>query len=327
MRGWLGGLAMLMAVLPARAEVATVRIAHQPGFGHLQLLIMAADRLVEREAEAAGLGGLTVEWPRFPSQAAMHEALDAGALDLASGDLAELIRRWADTRGAVVGLAATSALPLVLTTNRADLRSLDDFTPRDRIALPAQGRSLEAVLLGIALERRAGPLAINRLTPLQVALPRPDAMAALTAGTAGITADFTAPPFLYQELAQPTIHRVFGSLEILPPRTTTAVVSGSARFFADNPRVTAAVLAALETATRTIREEPGRTARLYLAAEQPDWSPLQAELTLRNPGHLFTTTPGNVMAVVEGMARLGLKPAPKAWHELFAPALRARDGS
>ena len=87
------------------------------------------------------------------------------------------------------------------------------------------------------------------------------------------------------------------------------------------------MLAALDTATRIIREAPRSAARLYLAIEQPDWSALQAEVTLRNPGHLFTTTPGNVMAVVETMAQLGLKPAPKAWHELFTPALRAREGS
>jgi NitT/TauT family transport system substrate-binding protein len=256
----------------------------------------------------------------------MHEALDAGALDLASGDLAELIQRWSDTRGALVGLAVTSALPLVLTTNRADLRSLDDFTARDRIALPAPGTSLEAVLLAVAFERRAG-----RLAARQVALPRPDAMVALLAGSAtttgGITADFAAPPFLYQELARPGIHRVYGSLEILPPRTTTGVVWGRARFFADNPRVTAAVLAALDAATRIIRDAPRSAARLYLAVEQPNWSAMQAEITLRNPSHLFTTTPGNVMAVVEAMAKLGLKPAPKAWHELFTPALRAREGS
>jgi NitT/TauT family transport system substrate-binding protein len=329
MRGWVGGLAMLVAAtaLPARAEVQTLRIAHQPGMGHLQLRIMEADRLIEQEAQAAGLGALTVAWQRFPSQAAMHEALDAGALDLASGDIAELIQRWSDTKGAVIGLAATSALPLVLATNRAELRSLDDFTPRDRIALPAPGRSLGAVLLGIALERRAGPPAVRRLAALQVALPGPEAMAALIAGSGGITADFAAPPFLYQELARPKIHRVFGSLEIVPPRTTTGVVWGRARFFADNPRLTDVILTALETATQIIHEAPRRAAALYLAVEQPGWSAMQAEVTLRNPSHLFTTTPGNVMAVVEPMAKLGLKPAPKAWHELFTTALRARAGS
>jgi NitT/TauT family transport system substrate-binding protein len=328
MRGWIGGIAMLAAVvLPARAEVATLRIAHQPGMGHLQLDSMEADRLIEREAKAGGVGPLSIEWQRYPNQAAMRAAFEAGALDVASGDLAELIRRWSETKGAVVGLAATSALPLVLTTNRADLYSLDDVTPRDRIALADPGRSLAAVLLAIALERRAGPRAANRLTRREVALPGPDAMAALTAGTDGITADFAAPPFFYQELALPQIHRVFGSREILPPRTTTGVVWGNARFFADNPGVTAAVLAALETATEIIRGAPRRAAAIYLGAEQPFWSRTEAEITLRNPDHLFTTAPGNVMAVVDGMAKLGLKPVPKSWPELFAPAVRARVGS
>jgi NitT/TauT family transport system substrate-binding protein len=183
------------------------------------------------------------------------------------------------------------------------------------------------VLLWTALERRAGLQAAARVGRREVALPGPEAMAALLAGTDGITADFAATPFLYQELASPKIHRVFSLLDVLPVRTTTGVVWGSARFFADNPQLTEAILAAFEDASRIIRDEPRRAAEIYLAAEQPGWSRMEAEVTLRNPSNLFTMTPLNVMRVVEPMAKLGLKPVPKAWQELFVAAVQAREGS
>ena len=78
----------------ARAEPSEIRIAQQYGVNYLPLLVMKKNRLVEKQAQAAGLGSVTVTWTQFGSGAAMNDALIAGSLDFASGGVGPLIKIW-----------------------------------------------------------------------------------------------------------------------------------------------------------------------------------------------------------------------------------------
>src|SRR5207253_5071496 len=53
--------------------------------------------------------------------------------------------------------------------------------------------------------------ALDRFT---VSMAHPDAMAALLSGRSEVNSHFTLPPFTYQELADPRVHRVLSSYEI-----------------------------------------------------------------------------------------------------------------
>ena len=47
---------------PAAAETSTVTIAEQYGLGYLPTIVMRHERLIERQAEAAGVKGFEVRW-------------------------------------------------------------------------------------------------------------------------------------------------------------------------------------------------------------------------------------------------------------------------
>lgn len=57
---------------------------------------------------------------------------------------------------AVKGVAAMNAMPLLMNTNAARIRSLADFTDRDKIALPAVKVSVQAMFLQMAAEKELG---------------------------------------------------------------------------------------------------------------------------------------------------------------------------
>lgn len=57
-RGLLGaGLPLLAGLRPARAEVQAVSIARQPSLGHLPLMLMEDQGLLQKHAAARGLTG------------------------------------------------------------------------------------------------------------------------------------------------------------------------------------------------------------------------------------------------------------------------------
>ena len=60
------------------------------------------------------------------------------------------------TGGRVRGVAATGALPMKLVTNNPDVKTLADFGPADRIAVPTIRVGTQPVVLGIAVEKQFG---------------------------------------------------------------------------------------------------------------------------------------------------------------------------
>ena len=94
-------------------------------------------------------------------------------------------------------------MPLYLNTSDPNVKSIKDFTSKDKIGLPAVKVSIQAVTLQMAAEQIFGPGQEHKLDALIVSMSHPAAMAALASGA--ITAHFGAPPFQYQELNRPGI--------------------------------------------------------------------------------------------------------------------------
>ena len=92
-------------------------------------------------------------------------------------------------------------MPLYLDTRNPDVKTIKDFTDKDKIALPAVKVSIQAVTLQMAAEQAFGDGQQDRLDPLTVSMSHPDAQTALLSGQSEITAHFGSPPFQYQQLA------------------------------------------------------------------------------------------------------------------------------
>lgn len=333
-RGLRGAAAVLAVLLAAAlgsgaAEAETVRIARQFGISYLPLILMQDAGLLEAEGRARGLD-LQAEWLTFTGGPPINDALISGSIDLAAGGVGPMLILWGRTRGVgkVKGVAALNAMPIWLNTSNPAVRSVADFTERDRIALPGVKVSIQAVVLQMAAQQAFGPGEQNRLDPLTVTMGHPDGQAALLGGKTEITAHFTAAPYMYEELKSPGIRRVLNSYDVLGGPHTFNLVWATARYHDAHPAVVAAFRAALDRAMAIIKERPAEAAAAWVRSERSQLSAEDAAAMIRRPENEWTTTPRRTMSFATFMHAAGTLPQrPDTWRDLFFPEVHAQDGS
>ncbi len=314
----------------ASAEVKEVRLAKQFGLSYLPLIVMENYQLIEKQAKAAGLGDIKATWYTFGGGAAMNDALLSGNLDFPSGGVGPLIKIWGKTKGNldVKGVAAINAMPLFLNTTNKNVKTIADFSDQDRIALPAVKVSIQAVILQMASAKMFGQKNFSKLDHLTVSMKHPDGMAALLSGRSEITAHLTSPPFMFQELNDPNIHRVFSSFEVLDGPHTFNNVWTTAKFRKNNPKTYAAVLAALEEAIDIINKDKRAAAELYVKAARSKLSVDEVYKMVIDPAVRFTTVPNNTMKFADFMYRINsIKIKPDTWKDLFFSEIHEKSGS
>jgi NitT/TauT family transport system substrate-binding protein len=313
----------------AEAQVKTVRLAKQFGISYLPLTIMEDKKLLEEEAKKLGVEVKT-EWLQLSAGSPMNEALISGNLDFASGGVGPLLTIWSRTRAnlKVMGVAAINSMPIWLTTINPDVKTIKDFTEKDRIALPAVKVSIQAVTLQMAAEQTFGPGQHGRLDTLTVSMSHPDGMAAMMSGRSEVTGHFTSAPFQYQELADPRVRKVVDSYDVLGGPHTFNVVWASTRFRDENPKIVEAFVAALDEAVKFINANRKEAAEIWVRAENSRMPAAEAERIIRLPENEWTMTPKKVMAYADFMSRNGLIPArPESWKDLFFPEVHGLPGS
>lgn len=325
------GVCLGLATRPAAAETGEIRVVRQYGIGFLPLMMMEHDHLFETAAKAAGLAGAKATWATLGGPAAANDALLSGSVDVISNGPPSFITMWAKTRGNydVKGIASMISVPMFLNTSNPRIRTLDDFTDKDKIAVSAVKVSIPALVLEMAAAAKYGDADYARFDPLTVSLPHPEAMAALLSRGGEIDAHFGSPPFQYEELQQPGIHTVVTSDAILGGPTTFSMVFAASRFRTASPRGYTAFLAAFGNAIDEINHDQPRAAQIYLDMSHDSRStPASILAMLRDPHMVFTTTPQNFMRYADFMYRIGrIKQKPASWKDLFFPEVQNLPGS
>jgi ABC-type nitrate/sulfonate/bicarbonate transport system substrate-binding protein len=325
----LAACAVALPTVGAQAQSKTVRLAKQFGISYLPLTIMEAKGLLEAHGKKLGLD-LKTEWVVFTSGAPMNEAIISGNLDFASGGVGPLLTIWGKTRTnlGVKGVSALNSMPLYLNTINPNVKTIKDFTDKDRIALPAVKVSIQAITLQIAAEKAFGPGQHGKLDPLTASLGHPDGLAAMMSGKSEITGHFTSAPFMYQELEDKRVHRVLDSYEVLGGPHTFNVIWATTKFHDENPKVIEAFIAALEDAMKQIAANPAEAAAIWVKAENSKLSAAYIEKLIRLPENEWTMVPKKVMVYAEFMSRIGmLTPKPASWSDLFFPEIQKLPGS
>lgn len=305
---------------PAGAEIAELKIAKQYGVSYLPLMLMEADKLVEKHAAAAGLPDLKVEWTTLGGGSAMNDAIISGSLHIASGGVGPLLTIWGRTKGSVdvKCVAALSTMPIYLNTRNPAVRSIKDFTDKDKIALPAVKVSIQAVTLQMAAEQVFGAGNHNKLDALTVSMSHPDGMQSLLSGAGEVTGHFTSAPFQYQQLKQAGIRRVLNSYEVLGGPATFTLLFAAKKFKDDNPKVYGALLKGFEEAIGAINKDKKASAARYLEIARDRKSTVEdIAAMLTDPEIEFTMTPKATMKYADFMHRVGsLKQKPDSWKDI-----------
>jgi NitT/TauT family transport system substrate-binding protein len=322
--------ALGLAAGPAAAEVDELKMMSQYGIGYMQLTLMKADKLVEKHLAKAGLGSTTVTWATLGAGAAANDALLSGNLHFAAGGTGPAFILWDRTRANVQvhGVAALSSMPNLLITRNPNVKSLKDFTEKDRIAMAGAGSSVQTIYLQMAAAKEFGIENYKKLNPLMVNLPHPEGLRALLSGQGEVNSQFTSPPFQNTALENPAIHKVLSSYDVMGGPNTFLMVWATKKFRDENPKTYKAVLDALKEATDAINADKKRAAEVYV---KEGGGKQQADAILKimnDPGIKYTLAPEAVLPFAQFMHKIGtLKTEPKSWKDLFFPDIHDMPGS
>jgi len=306
----------------ARAEATTLRVAKQFGVAYMQFMVMEDQKMIEKQAKAAGLGDITVEFNQFRSSDVMNDALLSGSVDFVSLGIPGIITIWSKTKGNLDVKAASSlnVSPLMLMVRDPSIKSIRDFKDNHKIALPAVKVAMQAIMLQMAAAREFGDAKFNALDHLTVSMAHPDATAAMLGGPSEIVANFSSAPFQYRQMKNPNIRRILSSSDLFTDGLSFNVIATTSKFRRDNPKLYGAFRAALKEATDFINADKKRAAEIYLKVTK-DRTPVEEIMeVLADPAIQYTTKPGGIESFVSFMAKVGtLKNPPADWREMFFP--------
>src|SRR3954453_16810142 len=218
--------------------------------------VMEKQKLIEKHAASLGISGVTTKWINLSGGGAQTDALLAGGVDILNTGTGNLLLLWDRTRGGVKGIVATSAQPMTLISRDANIKSLKDFGPNDKIAVPTVKISTQAIVLQIAAADMFGADQWLKLDANTVQLGHPDAYAAMANPQHEVRSHFTIPPYTFLELKNlPGAHAVLSSPDVMGGPLSQAQFFTTTKFADANPKIVEAVRAATKEAHDLIRSD------------------------------------------------------------------------
>ncbi len=314
----------------AQAAEGRLRIAEQFGIVYLLLNVAQDQKLIEKHGKAAGVD-IQVEFLKLSGGSAVNDALLSGSIDIAGAGVGPLFTLWDRTKGRqnVKGVASLGNFPYYLVSNNPSVKTIADFTDKDRIALPAVGVSVQSRVLQFASAKLWGDKEFNRLDKIQVAVPHPDAAAAIIKGGTEITGHFGNPPFQEQELAgNPNARIVLNSYDVLGGPASATVLYATEKFRNESPKTYKAFVDALDESAKFIAANPEKAADIYLKVTGAKTDRALLLKIIQNPEVQFKTKPENTLGLGQFLHRVGaIKNEPKAVKDYFFDDAHTANGS
>jgi NitT/TauT family transport system substrate-binding protein len=324
----LSALALAASVAtPAHAE-GQLRIAQQFGVVYLLLNVAQDQKLIEKHARRQGVP-VNVEYVQLSGGNAVNDALLSGSIDVAGAGLGPLLTIWDRTAGRqnVKGIASLGNFPYYLVSTNPNVKTIADFTDKDRIALPAVTVSVQARILQMAAARQWGTAQYKRLDHLTQSVPHPDATAAVIAGQTELNSHFGNPPFQDQELAgNPKAHIVLNSYDVLGGPSSSTLLYATEKWVKENPKTYRAFVDALNEAAQLVASNPELATDAYLRVTKAKTDRAFLLKVIRNPQIQFKVAPQNTLGLAQFLFEAGaIKKQPASWKDYFFehPALAA----
>jgi NitT/TauT family transport system substrate-binding protein len=322
---------VLLGAAPALAQQKTeILLSRQPGIFYMPTHIIEKQKLIEKHAAALGLPGITTKWITFSGGGAQTDALLSGGVDILNTGTGNLLLLWDRTRGGVKGIVATAALPMTLISRDANIKSIKDFGPADKIAVPTVRVSTQAIVLQIAAAEAFGADQWGKLDASTVQLGHPDAYAALSNPQHEVHNHFSIPPFTFLEMKNvPGAHVVLYSPDVMNGPLSQAQFFTTTRFADANPKIIQAVRDATKEAQDLIRNDTRAAVEIYKEVTG-DKTPTDDLLAwLKEPGMMeWNLEPQGTMKFATHLYKIGtLKNQPKAWTDYYLPVAHDLKGS
>ncbi|MGN2437173.1 ABC transporter substrate-binding protein [Pseudomonas syringae] len=306
-------------VAPASAQAeGEIRIAEQFGIVYLLLNVVRDQQLIEKHGKQDGLE-IKVDWTQLSGGSAVNDALLSGSIDIAGAGVGPLLTIWDRTHGKqnVKAVASLGNFPYYLVSNNPNVKTIADFTEKDRIAVPAVSVSVQSRYLQFAAAKLWGDKEYARLDKYTLSLPHPDAAASLIAGGTELTGHFSNPPYQDQELKNPNVHVVLNTYDLFGPNSPT-VLFATEKFRNENPKTYKAFIEALSEAEAFVSKDIGAAADTYLRVTKAKIDRAELLKIIDQPEFQFTITPKNTYPLAEFLYRVGaIKNKPASWKDYF----------
>lgn len=310
----------LLAAAPAAQAEGKIRIAEQFGVVYLLLNVAQDQKLIEKHGKKHGVE-IDVDWIKLSGGAAVNDALLSNSVDVVGAGLGPLMTIWDRTQGRqnVRAVASLGNFPYYLISTNPAVKTIADFGPKDRIALPAVTVSVQARILQMAASKQWGAAQFRKLDPLTQAVPHPDAAAAVIAGGTEINAHFANPPFQDQELAgNPKAKVVLDSYQVLGGPSSATVLYATERYVKENPKTYRAFIDALVEAAQLASSNPQAAADAYLRVNRNSIDRALLVKVISDPKVQFKVAPQNTLGLARFLHQVGaIRNKPASWRDYF----------
>jgi NitT/TauT family transport system substrate-binding protein len=208
------------------------------------------------------------------------------------------------------------------------VKTIRDFTPKDRIAMAGAGSSVQTTYLQMAVAKEFGADNFKQLNPLMVNLPHPEGLRAMLSGAGEVTAQFTSPPFQNMALENPNVKVVLNSYDVMGGPNTFLMVWATSKFRSENPKSYKAFLDAMREATELINADKRRAAEMYVKEGNNRDNVDKILAIMNDPQVRYTMAPERVLPYAQFMHQVGtLKNKPTSWKDMFFPDIHDLSGS
>lgn len=323
---------ILLASAGTCAAGQEIRVTRQYGLPYLPLMVMEHELLFEKHLKAIGAADAKVTWATMSTTTATVDGLLSGSVDFASSGITGLLAMWDKTQGTqneIRAISGISSFPYPLVTRDPAVKTIMDFTKKDRIAVPAVKISVQAIVLQMAAAKAFGPDKRTALDSLTVSMGHPTAAIAVMSGRSEVNSHFSYPPYSVEELRTPGVHAVLWANDVTNGPATTIEVVTPLRVFREHRAWVDAWLAAQREASEFIDHHPHEAAEMYLAMTNEQKMTAEELVTiLGDPQVRIGITPYNTMIFARYMHEVGsIKHLPSGWKDYFWPVAQGLAGS
>ncbi len=294
---------------------SSLTIAYQPGIGYGQLLIMRQEKWIETD-----FPGMQVAWRVLTSGDIIRDQIISGQVQIGAGGSGPFLVGWARGVGYQL-VAGMNEMDLWLNTRDPNIKTVKDFKPGMKIAMPALD-AIQAVALRKVAEKELGDA--HKLDQNLVAMAHQDGRQNLLSGA--IAGHFTSPPFQYQEVDEGA-HTVLHSVDAFGKSTFNAVYTTKA-FYDQYPAFVQKFYDYIKKATDLIHNDPTGAAKIIATADNRPADADKYKGWITHEGLEYTMKPSGFLTTGEFMKKIGLIPkTPATMKEIELPPLQKLGGS
>jgi len=288
------------------SKVSSISIAEQFGLAYAPLQVMKELKLLEKN-----LLGVEVTWRQLGNTAAIREAMVSKEVDIGFMAIPPFLIGW-DKGMEWKIFSGLSKSPVALVVNNPNVKSIKDFTDKDRIAVPQPG-SVQHILLSMACERAFGDP--KKLDNQLITLAHPDGMNALLAKN-DITAHFTTPPYLTKELEAEGMHQILSGSEAMGKDFTFIVGVSTSDFRDKSTKEYKALIKSLNEAMEYMEQNKAETQLLLSRTYEMSEADMKKYMSLE--GVSYDNSVAGVNEFAEFMKRSGyISKVPQSINEVL----------